>query len=147
MKVFDSTLVKAKVKVSSKDELFDKMIEDMYQQGNLRVRGGYSKALKSREEVLSTGIGYGLALPHARHNDVKELKAVVYTLENSLDYDAIDGYPVNIVIMIAIPLEKNQDYMGLLHNIVAALREDETRDYIAKCNSEEEIYSFFEKIL
>jgi len=146
MKVFDSTLVKAQVTVSSKDELFDKMVEDMYLHGNLRVRGGYAKAIKDREEVLSTGIGYGLALPHARHNDVKELKAVVYTLANGLEYDAIDGLPVKIVIMIAIPLEKNQDYMGLLHNIVATLREDETRDFISKCNSADEIFKFFENI-
>jgi mannitol/fructose-specific phosphotransferase system IIA component (Ntr-type) len=146
MGVFDSNLVKAQVKVSSKDELFEKMIEDLYKNGNLRVRGGYAKAIKDREEVLSTGIGYGLALPHARHNDVKELKVVVYTLANSLEYDAIDGYPVNIVIMIAIPLEKNQEYMGLLHNIVAALREDETRELIARSNSADEIYKFFENI-
>ena len=146
MSIFDLNLIKTQVKVQDKDELFELMVEDLYQNDTLKVKTNFFRAIKERETILSTGIGHGIGIPHARHNDVKQLRAVVYTLSKVIDYDAIDGSPVNTIIMMAIPTDCHEDYMVLLHKISSALRDESVRLFIQKCQDPEELFEFFDKI-
>ena len=59
--------------------------------------------IQAREETLSTGVGDGLALPHARSTAVTETVAALVTLARPVDYDALDGAPVRLALLIASP--------------------------------------------
>ena len=146
MGIFDIDLIKTQIKVQDKDELFDLMVEDLFQNKYLKVKMNFLKAIKEREMILSTGIGHGIGIPHSRHSDVKELKSVVYTLAKDIDYEAIDSNPVNIVIMMAIPIDCHHDYMVLLHKISSALRDDNIRLFFQKCQESQELFDFLEKV-
>ncbi len=70
-----------------------------------------------REEMMSTGIGKKIAIPHARSNAVTKLSIVFFRIKNELDFEAIDDEPVNLIFMIAIPESMNKDYMKILQAI------------------------------
>ena len=145
MSIFDSNLVKMNVSVIDKDTLFEMMVNDFYLQGVISQKDGYLTALKSREAEFSTGIGNGIAIPHTRHSDVKELKALFYLLENELDYGSLDEKPVWIVIMLAVPLLATSEYMKTLAFISRVLKQETDRKVLQKCINKEEIINFFER--
>ena len=70
-----------------------------------------------REDMMSTGIGRHIAIPHARCSKVDQLAIAFFRLTNNLDFDSIDDEPVKLIFMIAIPESMNQDYMKILKAI------------------------------
>ena len=143
MNVFDSKLIKLNVSVQDKDDLFAKMVDDFYINGVISNKDGYLNALKAREEVLSTGIGFGIALPHSRHDDVTEFKIAIYVLKDELEYKSLDDSPVKIVVMVAVPTNDNANYIEMLSLISKSLYRESDRNFLIECKSEEEVISFF----
>ena len=144
MSVFDIKLIKTKVKVADKEALLIAMTEDLYEQKVLESKADFMATLKAREEVMSTGIGFGIGLPHGRHKTVNELKAIVYILENPIEFDALDGLLVNIIFMVAIPVKSNNEYMNLLNLISKILHEDKNRVFFSNTDDKEKILRFLE---
>ena len=145
MSLFDLNLIKIDVVVDNKTSLLAMMVNDLYENKALQFKEAFFTAIKERESVLSTGIGHGIAIPHARHNHVYETKAVVYVLKDELEYDALDGNPVKIIVMLAVPAESNHDYMKALHTITASLRDENDRTFFINCKDHTEIYDFLTK--
>jgi len=122
------------------------MVSDLYENEVISDKVGFLNALHARESSLSTGIGNGIAIPHGRHDSVKELKAVVYILADGVDYNALDGYPVNLVFMLAIPPGASSEYMKMLGLISKALQNTDNRDFFFTSNNAQEIYNFLQGI-
>jgi len=144
--IFDINLIKLNVFVPDKEKLFDMMVQDFYQYGIISKKENYLLAIKSREKALSTGIGYGVAIPHSQHDDVKKLGVVVYLLANELDYEALDEQPVKVVIMLAVPTFANTEYMKTLGFISKALHDEADRQRLMNCHNQQEIFEFFNNI-
>jgi PTS system nitrogen regulatory IIA component len=144
MNIFDISLIKTHIHANYKEDLLAMMVDDLCQQGVLVKSDDFLKTILDRESILSTGIGYGVAIPHSRHSDAISLKAVVYTLSAGINFDAIDGEPVRIVFMIAIPETKHCDYMKILSAISRALREEETRQSVIECKTPTELFRLIE---
>ena len=113
------------------------------QNEKIRPYDDFLTAIKTREMELSTGIGNGVAIPHARHKSVKELKTNIYILSEELDFDALDGFPVKIVIMMAIPTEANKEYMSKLGFITKALYKETNRNKLLASQSQDDVIKFF----
>ena len=73
--------------------------------------------VEAREATLSTGVGDGLALPHARSAAVRESVAALATLAAPVDYDALDGAPVDLVLLLAGPLGDPGAHVRLLSRV------------------------------
>ena len=143
MSVFDEKLIKLNVLVSDKDSLFEMMIDELYQNEIISNKEGFLSAIKSREEIMSTGIGNGVAIPHTRHDDVNRLKVVVYILAHELDYNALDDKPVRIAIMLAVPSWAASEYMKTLGLVSKALYHETDRQMLINCNTQQEVIDFF----
>ena len=78
---------------------------------------GLLRDVLAREEVISTGVGQGLALPHARTEAVRETVAAFATLDRGVDYDALDGEPVRLVLLLAGPQGEHGRHLRLLSRI------------------------------
>ena len=143
MGIFEEKFIRTKINVSTKTELLDMMTTELFKEGILKSKDSFLKSINERETILPTGIGHGIAIPHSRHHDVNAMKALVYILSNELDYDAIDGSMVRIVIMLAIPPNHNHDYMMVLHSISVALKEEISRQAILTCESPAQVLDFF----
>lgn len=96
-------------------------------------------ALKEREEIMSTGIGAGIAIPHAKISSVKEMAFAIGISEKGIDFDSMDGHPVNLIILVIAGEKQHKDYLMLLSNIMAILKKDPVKEKIIKSSTSEEI--------
>ena len=99
-------------------------------------RRGFEKAIFDRESLLSTGIGLGIAVPHARLDNLKKFHIALGRSHEGIEYDAIDGRRVNLVFMIAAPESEAEEpggknkYLHILSRISEIARNEDVRKKI-----------------
>lgn len=99
-----------------------------------------SEILK-REELMSTGIGRGIAIPHVRLSSVTDLVVAVGVCKSNIEgFQTIDDVPVNILIMIAAAYNQHSYYLKTLSHFSAKLKNTELRDAITKASTPREVY-------
>ena len=91
------------VKVSTKDEAIDKLVDLMDKGGRITDRAGYKEGILAREALGSTAVGEGIAIPHAKVAAVKEPGLSAMVVPEGVDYEAFDGSLANLIFMIAAP--------------------------------------------
>lgn len=101
------------------------------------------KALKEREEILSTGIGMGIAIPHAKVNVVKEMTFAIGISPKGINFDSLDGKPAKIIILVAAGERQHKDYLRLLSNIMAILKNETVKKTLVEAESPEKIMEIF----
>lgn len=87
-------------------------------------------AVLEREELLSTGIGLGIAIPHAKIPSVKRFVVVVGRHAQGIDFGSIDGRPVRIAVLIAGPQDAQKDYLELLAQLSKRLKVEPIREEV-----------------
>lgn len=92
--------------VSSKGEAIDKLVDLMNLSGNLNNKEEYKREVLKREELSTTGIGDGIAIPHAKTKAVKEAGLSAMVVYDGVDYDSLDGEKAKLFFMIAAQMEK-----------------------------------------
>jgi len=97
------------------------------------------KALKEREEIMSTGIGFGIAIPHAKIGSINEMAFAIGISRPGIDFDSMDGEPVHLVILVAAGEKQHKEYLRLLSNIMAILKKEQVKDTIINSQSNEEV--------
>ena len=96
-------------------------------------------ALKEREGIMSTGIGAGIAIPHAKIPSVSEMAFAIGISEKGIDFDSMDGHAVNLIILVIAGEKQHKDYLRLLSNIMAILKKEPIKEKIIKASTSEEI--------
>jgi PTS system nitrogen regulatory IIA component len=96
--------------------------------------------LEKREELGSTGVGGGVALPHARFDQVGKPVGVFVRLRKPIAFDAVDGQPVDIVFLLLLPQTPNGDTLGALASIARKLRKPEIATALRGARNNAEIY-------
>jgi mannitol/fructose-specific phosphotransferase system IIA component (Ntr-type) len=95
------------------------------------------QAIVQRERDLSTAMGFGFAVPHAKIFSVREFVMAVGLSREGIEFDAIDGQPVHLVVMIAGPVDRQRRYLQLLRQVTLILRDQEQRNkVITSCDVE-----------
>lgn len=111
-----------------KDSVLDELVDALARAGVTRSPEAVREALRQREGLGSTGIGKGVAVPHARSTMVSERAVVVARSKRGVDFDSVDGEPVQLFFLIvAPPLERDDVYLQLLARIVRGVRQARTR--------------------
>lgn len=82
---------------------------------------GWLKALYDREDVTSTGIGGGIAIPHAQHPTISQFALAIARCPYGVDFAAKDGQPVRVLVMMAAPPDDRPTYLKVLAGIAARL--------------------------
>ena len=85
------------------------------------------RAVLERESMLSTGIGLGIAAPHAKIASVKEFVVALGRSKQGIDYESLDGKPVRLVVLIAGPEDRQARYLQLLAGVSLRLKREEVR--------------------
>ena len=100
----------------------------------------FSKEIFKREKLMSTGIGYGIAIPHARHKTVKDFVIAVGRKREGLEYESIDDKPVKLIFMIGASDAQDKDYIKVLSRLVLRLKNQEFVDKILSAESSFDVY-------
>jgi PTS system fructose-specific IIA component len=99
------------------------------------------QAVEEREGVLSTGIGFGVAIPHARSSAVPELSVVGGLSPVPVPYDSIDGDPVRLFFLIVGPEAAAGQHVKVLSRIARLVRRDTLRQQLCQSGTADEFYS------
>jgi len=101
------------------------------------------RALREREEIMSTGIGFGIAIPHAKISTIHEMAFAVGISRGGIDFDSMDGEPVHLVILVAAGERQHKEYLRLLSNIMSILKKDNVKDSIIQSTTPEQVIEIF----
>ena len=140
MDIFSRELIKINYVALDKRSLLREMSEFLEFHEVVSDKNEFFNAIMEREELLSTGIGKRVAIPHARHKSANFLRIAVYLLDNEIDFQSIDQLAVKIVFMICVPVEMKKEYMLILSAISNFLQVDSNREKLFNSKSTEEIY-------
>jgi len=102
-------------------------------------------SLLSRERLGSTGIGFGVAIPHGRVKNTQQASAAFIRLTEGIDFDAIDNEPVDLLFALLVPEESTDEHLEILSMLATLFSEPGFRDSIRSTESAEKIYSLFRK--
>lgn len=99
--------------------------------------GEVFEQLLERERLGSTGLGHGVALPHARIKGIDQACGVLVCLESGVDYDAIDGQPVDLLFGLLVPHDATQEHLQLLAKLASIFSKEEFRDQLREAEDSE----------
>ena len=102
-------------------------------------------AVLEREKIMSTGVGKGFAIPHGKTNAVNDILAAFGKSNQPIEYDSLDGHPVNLVFLLVGKDNLVSKHIKLLSRISRMMNKDEFREKLIKTNSSEEIFEIFKK--
>jgi PTS system nitrogen regulatory IIA component len=100
-----------------------------------------ASCLLKREELGSTGIGRGVAIPHARLPDLQRPHGIFAKLKQGIEFDAIDGQPVDIVFVLLLPAAAETEALGALALVARTLRSPENLARLRAAKNTPELYS------
>lgn len=132
--------VRAHVAVDSKKALFPLM-------GELASRtlgldsGEVSEALLERERLGSTGFGRGIALPHAKLPDLTGVRGLFLQLQRPIDFQAVDGLPVDLLFILLSPVDAGADHLKALAGVSRMLRNEMVADRLRGAKNDEALYA------
>jgi len=101
-------------------------------------------ALRAREETMSTGIGFGIAIPHASSDRVHEVVAAFGRSTTGIEFDSLDNAPVKFIVLFVVPKDQFQTHLRTLAAIAKFLNDRAVRDRLATAASSQEILAIFE---
>jgi PTS system nitrogen regulatory IIA component len=96
--------------------------------------------IEKRDQLGSTGIGRGVAIPHARLREVKKPLALLARLKSTIEFDAVDGEPVDLVFLLLLPAASQLDQLNCLAAVARRLRDAEVVGRMRSATSTTELY-------
>jgi fructose-specific phosphotransferase system IIA component len=131
------------LKADTKPGVVEELVDALYQAGHVHDREGAINAVMEREASMSTGMQYGVALPHCRTDSVDRITIAVGLSQDGVDYNSLDGEPSKIFVLILSPRSSDSPHIQFLANVSALLNSEEMRSKLLGCTTQEEVYKFF----
>jgi nitrogen PTS system EIIA component len=122
------------------------LIDLLVQKGSVQKadRESVLAALRQREETMSTGIGFGIAIPHASSNCVSEVVAAFGRSSTGIEFDSLDNSPVKFIVLFVVPKDQFQVHLRTLAAIAKFLNDKSVREQLGRAESAEEILAIFD---
>lgn len=133
-------LIQPDLEAGSRDEVFDELIGLLEENGSLDFSDDALDALKDREEILSTGIGEGLAIPHAKMDEIDEFKAAFARLPDGVDFKSLDGKPAHLVFLLLSPKGEAGKHVRVLARVSRILKNASFRERLLEAETDDAIY-------
>ena len=102
------------------------------------------ESIRQREETMSTGIGFGIAIPHASSSKVGEVVAAFGRSTSGISFDALDGEPVFFIVLFVVPKDQFQTHLRTLAAIAKFLNDKTVREELTKAENVPSILQVFE---
>jgi len=118
--------IRADLQTDYKDGVIEEMVTALVDAGDIPAdeKDSILGAIVKREELGSTGIGRGVAVPHTKHPSVTKLVGTVGVSAEGVDFDSLDGEKVQLLFLLVSPLDRPSDHLRALENITRQLRDN-----------------------
>ena len=129
------------------EDTIEILVENAYKSNEIKDKKTFITAVLEREELVSTGIGLGVALPHAKLTEIQDFFIIVGINKDGIDWDAIDRSPVGIVFLIGGPEKEDsqKEYLKIISKLMLLIKNKDRRLMLLNAESEDEIVNIFEK--
>lgn len=104
-----------------------------------------ARAVLRREQLGTTGIGRGIAIPHSRHASVDRLIGTLGLSAGGVPFDALDGNPVEVFILLVSPQDRPGDHLRALEAVVRTMRDDDFVARLRACTTRDEVWDLLEQ--
>jgi fructose-specific phosphotransferase system IIA component len=143
--LLDTKSILSELEVENKNDLISKLVQTLAHKVDTSFLPEIEEAVFERESVMSTGVGKGLAIPHGKSKNIEENYAAFAVLKQPLEFDSIDGQPVNMVFLLVGPDSKNSLHIKLLSRISRLMNSSSFRDKIVSCTNSQQILDAFKE--
>ena len=134
------------LEASNKSDVLKELTHLLFEQKKLKGMGPALDQIMARETTESTGIGHGIAVPHARVAGLKNLACAVGRVSEGLDFLAVDRKPVHLVFLICYPTTQQTTYLSFIATLAKLLRDEENLQRILTAKSGEKMYAVLEEL-
>ena len=142
--ILSPTAVKMPLIATEKRAVIDELVDLLDDAGLITEPDTLKQVVWEREQQRSTGIGEGLAIPHGKSNCSSELVMAIGRPEKPIDFQAVDGEPVQLVVLLASPPDKTSDHIQALGKISRLMSNPKFRARAYAAETAEELYQLFE---
>ena len=133
------------LQATEKEAVIDEMIESLDKHGVITDANEFKDAILKREAQTSTGLGDGIAMPHAKNKAVKQPTVLFAKSNKGVNYESLDGQPAYLFFMIAVPEGANNTHLETLAALSRQLIEKEFVDSLKNAQTPEEVHALFDE--
>ena len=135
------------LRATNRWEAIDELIGNLVATGKIQAadRDAVTAAVKKRETSMSTGIGFGIGIPHASTDLIFEVVGALGRSHKGIDFDALDNQPVNLVMLFLVPQGQFQKHLHTLANIAKLLHIKEFRQELEQAPDGKAMYQIIKK--
>ena len=145
-KFCDETLITFNLKSKSKDKVIEELVELVASSAMVKDRDELLVDIKERENLVTTGIGYGVAFPHAKTKAVKGIVIAFGRNSSGIDFDAIDHKPVYLFFLIAAPEDAIGAHLNVMARLSYMMRSEENREKLLKASSPGDVLALMDHV-
>jgi fructose-specific phosphotransferase system IIA component len=148
MKVFEllkEEFILTEFKSTEKEDAINELIDLYKNDDKVTDIEQVRKSVLDREKIMSTGVGKGFAIPHGKTNAVKDILAAFGKSDEPIDYEALDGKPVNLIFLLVGKDNLVSSHIKLLSRISRLMNKDDFRQRLMEAKSAQEIQKVFEE--
>ena len=139
--------IRTSLDVDDKQQVIGAMATALLEAGKINEdqHDSIVEAVLKREELGSTGIGRGVAVPHTKHPSVEELVGTVAVSEDGVDFDSLDGEKVHLLFLLISPPDRPGDHLRALENISRQLRDDTFCSFLKQSKTPDDVWQLLEE--
>ncbi|MCI6738448.1 MAG: fructose-specific PTS transporter subunit EIIC [Intestinibacter sp.] len=137
--------IKLNLSSKTKPDVIDEMVDLVNASGNLNDKQEYKEAILAREELSTTAVGEGIAIPHAKTKAVKKACLAAGITKEGIDYEAFDGSLSNLFFMIAAPDGANNTHLEVLSRLSTILMDADFKNSLIDSKSVDEFLSLIDQ--
>jgi len=139
--------IRANLTAEDKDSIIREMTDALLGSGDLveEEKESIVRAILKREELGSTGIGRGVAVPHTKHPSVDKLIGTVGVSPDGVDFNSLDGEKVHLFFLLISPPDRPGDHLRALENISRQLRDDTFCKFLKQSKTVEDIQQLLDE--
>lgn len=131
---------------TDKKSVLNRLIDCLISSPNIENKDLFRKAVFDREKIMSTGIGLGIAIPHVKIKEVKDITICIGVSQKGIDWDAIDNQPVHVIFLIAGAADQHELYLRILSKIILVLKKKDRREKLVEVQKAEEVLELFKNL-
>ena len=132
------------IQSNNKQDALNELLDVICENPKITDSKIFRKEIFKREKLMSTGIGYEIAIPHARHKTVSDFVIALGRKKDGLEYASIDDKPVKLIFMIGASDKQDKDYIKLLSRIVLRLKNEEFVEKLLSTRDSAEMYNLIQ---
>lgn len=137
----------AELNSTDKESVIAELVDSLLNAGDIKAddRDDIIKAIMKREELGSTGIGRGIAVPHTKHPSVDKLVGTVGVSFDGVDFDSLDGEKVQLFFLLVSPPDRPGDHLRALENISRQLRDETFCRFLKQSKNADDIMQLLDE--